>query len=299
MKKEREITPRSLGTHDGSFHADEVTACALLLLFDLIDKDKIKRTREPRGLSLCEYVCDVGGIYDPCKKRFDHHQLEYKGPLSSAGMVLLYLKEEGYIDKEFYEYFNNTIILGVDAHDNGIDLKEKGVWTFSLIIANFLPANHEATIKEHQECFFKALDFALEQLCRIKEHYEYIRSCREKVQKCMSNSKDVLIFEEALPWMENFFQLNGEAHSALFVIMPTGVHWKLRGIPPSMEESMKVRLPLPQEWAGLHDDALKKVSGIEGALFCHKGRFISIWQTKEDALKAWELVLEEHRKKNK
>ncbi|MDF2550599.1 MAG: hypothetical protein K0S07_1666, partial [Chlamydiales bacterium] len=34
---ERVKQPRSFGTHDGSFHADEVTACALLLLVDLID----------------------------------------------------------------------------------------------------------------------------------------------------------------------------------------------------------------------------------------------------------------------
>ena len=37
MEKDQ-IRPRSFGTHDGSFHADEVTACALLLLFDLIDR---------------------------------------------------------------------------------------------------------------------------------------------------------------------------------------------------------------------------------------------------------------------
>ncbi len=32
------IHPRSFGTHDGSFHADEVTACALLLLFGIREK---------------------------------------------------------------------------------------------------------------------------------------------------------------------------------------------------------------------------------------------------------------------
>jgi len=82
---------KSVGIHDGSFHADEVTACALLLLFDLIHKDKIFRTREEDILAKCEYVCDVGGIYDPKKKRFDHHQSDYVGELSSAGMVLQYL----------------------------------------------------------------------------------------------------------------------------------------------------------------------------------------------------------------
>lgn len=59
MEKEL-IRPRSFGTHDGSFHADEVTACALLLLFDLIDQEEIVRSRNLKELSSCEYVCDVG-----------------------------------------------------------------------------------------------------------------------------------------------------------------------------------------------------------------------------------------------
>lgn len=73
--------------------------------------------------------------------------------------------------------------------------------------------------------------------------------------------------------------------------MPSGHHWKLRAIPPTNEERMKVRQPLPKEWAGLLEDELKKVSGIRGAIFCHKGRFISVWETKEDAMLALQHVL--------
>jgi uncharacterized UPF0160 family protein len=54
---------------------------------------------------------------------------------------------------------------------------------------------------------------------------------------------------------------------------------------------MKVRLPQPIQWAGLLDEDLKRVSGISGAVFCHKGRFISVWETREDALKALEYTL--------
>ena len=113
------IRPRSFGTHDGSFHADEVTACALLLLFDLIDKEEIVRSRSPKELSSCEYVCDVGWVYKPQIKRFDHHQLDYKGSLSSAGMILKYLKDEEIIDKKLYNYLNRSLVMGVDAIDNG------------------------------------------------------------------------------------------------------------------------------------------------------------------------------------
>ena len=64
------IVARSFGTHSGMFHADEVAACALLLIFDLIDRDKIVRTREFGRLEACEFVCDVGGEYDEKRKRF-------------------------------------------------------------------------------------------------------------------------------------------------------------------------------------------------------------------------------------
>lgn len=291
---EKTIIPRSFGTHDGSFHADEVTACALLLLCGLIDRDKIHRTRDPEALSHCEYVCDVGGVYDPSIKRFDHHQVEYEGFLSSAGMVWKYLKDERIIDSHFYDYFNNTLIIGVDAHDNGVARVEPGYCSFSQVVSNFLPVEYTVSSKQHQETFFQALDFVYEHLKRLKERFLYTQSCKEKVRKCMTHSTLALVFEEPLPWMDNFFDLGGEVHPALFVLMPTGVHWKLRGIPPSLRERMRVRKPLPLEWAGLHEDDLRRVTGIPGAIFCHKGRFISIWETKEDAMRALRVVLGQH-----
>src|SRR5690242_10873206 len=125
-----QIQPRSFGTHDGTFHADEVTACALLELYGLIDHDKIKRTRSVEELAVCEYVCDVGGVYTPEIKRFDHHQAEYRGILSSAGMVLEYLKSQNVITQKEFDFLNNSLIRGVDAHDNGKDPQIVGFCTF-------------------------------------------------------------------------------------------------------------------------------------------------------------------------
>jgi len=92
--------------------------------------------------------------------------------------------------------------------------------------------------------------------------------------------------------MDNFFELGGEKHPALLVVMPAGKYWKLRGIPPSTKQKMQVRKPLPGNWAGLLESELKVETKIPGAIFCHKGRFISIWETKEDALTALKIVLE-------
>jgi uncharacterized UPF0160 family protein len=287
------VVLHSIGIHDGSFHADEVTACALLILFKLADKDLIRRTREEEILSSCEYVCDVGGKYDPKMKLFDHHQSDYKGPLSSAGMILLYLKDKKIIDEGFYEFLNRSLIIGVDKEDNGAITPPEGVCTFSEVLNNFMPIEYTASFEEVGKAFKEALDFTLWYLDRLQKRYEYFLRCRALVKKSMELNKDFLLIEESIPWMENFFALGGEKHRALFVIMPTGKHWKLRGIPPNLKDKMSVRMSLPKKWAGLHNDDLKKVSNIKGAIFCHKGGFISIWETKEDAFKALEYVLKE------
>jgi len=283
--------PRSIGTHDGTFHADEVTACALLILFNLVDKVKIIRTRDLTLLERCEYVCDVGGEYDPGKKLFDHHQVLYQGSLSSAGMVLLYLREIGLLNAKDYDFFNHNLILGVDAHDNGKDPQIVGLCSYSHVISSYTPIIHEADKETLDKAFQEALSFAEGYLQRIWDRHQYSYSCRQSIEQVMLKDRECLIFEKNIPWLESFFELGGGEHPALFMIMPSGKHWKLRGVPPSYEERMKVRQPLPQEWAGLLGDDLKKVTGISGAIFCHKGRFISVWETREDALNALKKVL--------
>ena len=129
---------------------------------------------------------------------------------------------------------------------------------------------------------------------RLLKRYDYQLECRSYVKEIMEKSNLVLFFDKPHSWQESFFALGGEKHKALFLIMPTHGHWKLRCIPPNYENRMQVRMPLPEKWAGLHDDDLKKESKIDGAIFCHKGLFISIWETKEDAIKALKYVFEQN-----
>ncbi len=201
---------RSIGTHDGSFHADEVTACALLVTFGLADEDKIMRSRDPKILNGCEYVCDVGGIYDPSKKRFDHHQSEYTGDMSSAGMILLYLKEQGIIDGATYDFLNNSLIRGVDAHDNGKVTSQIGTCTFSHVVSNFVPAVYDPPGDVQTKAFFEALDFVIGHLKRLWKDFSYIHACREKVADSMKKKEKFLYFEEAMPWMDSFFEMGGK-----------------------------------------------------------------------------------------
>lgn len=287
------IVHRSCGVHSGEFHADEVTACALLIHFELIDKDKIIRTRDLRHLESCDFVCDVGGEFDPKRRRFDHHQVDYKGELSSAGMILEYLRDEKIISDIYYSYLNRVLIRGVDDIDNGRWQPIYGLCTFSTVVSAFVPPEHGVMVDQELEgAFFEALEFVLGHLGRVEKRFLYMQKCKATVAAVMEEMKECLIFEKAMPWLEAFFELGGESHPAEFIIMPTGKHWKLRGVPPSFQKQMDVRRPLPKEWAGLLKDDLCKESGIDGAIFCHKGRFISVWETKEDAIRALKMVLE-------
>ena len=282
---------RSLGTHDGTFHADEVTASALLITFDLIDKNKIVRTRNLDELNKCEFVCDVGGVFDAASKKFDHHQSGYTGTLSSAGMILKYLLEEEIINDSLYTFINDSLVHGVDLHDNGLVSLERGHCSFSGVVSNFAPIKYGASNSVTEDAFYKALDFVIAHIDRLLQRYKYNLSCKESVAQAMDTKEKYLVFDAPMPWMESFFELGGNEHQAEYLIMPTGDHWKLRGIPPTFQERMQVRKPLPEKWAGLLGEELEKVSGIPGSIFCHKGRFISVWKTRKDALLALEKSL--------
>jgi uncharacterized UPF0160 family protein len=76
-----------VATHSGPFHCDDVFAGALLRSF-LTPQLHFIRTRDLARIAGADIAIDVGGEYDLARRRFDHHQRAYDGPLSSAGMVL-------------------------------------------------------------------------------------------------------------------------------------------------------------------------------------------------------------------
>ena len=74
METETHPTSLKIGTHDGAFHCDEVTACALLTKYsNKFRGAEIVRTRNPNVLDECDIIVDVGGKHVP-PKYLDHHQ---------------------------------------------------------------------------------------------------------------------------------------------------------------------------------------------------------------------------------
>jgi uncharacterized UPF0160 family protein len=78
----------------------------------------------------------------------------------------------------------------------------------------------------------------------------------------------------------------------LFVVHPREKDWCVTGIRRA-EDGFELRADLPAAWAGLTNGALEAACGIEGASFCHNGRFIAAARTREAALAMAELAVEE------
>jgi len=65
---------KTIGTHSGTFQADEALGCWLLRQLPEYAGAAVVRSRDPEILEKCDIVIDVGGVYDLSRLLFDHHQ---------------------------------------------------------------------------------------------------------------------------------------------------------------------------------------------------------------------------------
>ncbi|CAN1779257.1 MYG1 exonuclease [Linum perenne] len=133
-------TNKRVGTHNGTFHCDEALGCFMIRLTKKFSHAEIVRTRDPQVLETLDAVLDVGGVYDPSRDRYDHHQKGFEEvfghgfstKLSSAGLVYKHFGKE-IIAKELQVEEEHPDVLrlflaiyksfmeAIDAVDNGIN----------------------------------------------------------------------------------------------------------------------------------------------------------------------------------
>ncbi|XP_030565808.1 UPF0160 protein C27H6.8 [Drosophila novamexicana] len=156
-KPAKRPTPPTIGTHNGTFHCDEVVACFMLKQLPEYENAEIFRSRDEKALrEKCDIIVDVGGIFDHEKKWYDHHQLTFKETfstvlpelddefdirLSSAGLIYCFYGErviQSILQRErnvqlstknlklaFLQIYRN-FISELDAIDNGVPMFEGG-----------------------------------------------------------------------------------------------------------------------------------------------------------------------------
>jgi hypothetical protein len=77
MKFDETPSDKVIGTHSGSFQADEAMGVWMLRQVSDYRNSKVVRSRDLKVLDTLDIVIDVGGVYDHSKLRYDHHQRGY------------------------------------------------------------------------------------------------------------------------------------------------------------------------------------------------------------------------------
>ena len=154
-KLDEDTTPRSdkvIGTHSGTFQADEAMGCWMLRQLPTYRNAKIVRSRDLSVLDPLPIVIDVGGVYDHSKLRYDHHQRGYDErmelprhgtddprctKLSASGLVYRHYGKEiiqqfyPNLSKEFldlaYVKLYDSLLEALDAIDTGVEMAPENV----------------------------------------------------------------------------------------------------------------------------------------------------------------------------
>lgn len=284
--------PLRVGTHSGSFHADEVFALATLRLVH--GAIGIIRTRDRAALAQCDLRVDVGREYDPKTGDFDHHQ----GDAGERHNGIRYASF-GLIWKEYGEQLCGSataaaevdigLVSPIDADDNGQELMSeqrfKGVVPYTLgKLIGMLGAQWDDDDREaaEQEGFGEALKLADGVLRREIKAAQSRASAKDLVRAAIARSADPRIIEldRGMPWKEI---VHNEAHDALVVVYPRTDDWGVQAV-PLYRQGFTNRKDLPKAWAGLEGEPLAKVTGVADANFCHGGRFMAVAGSREGAL---------------
>ncbi len=288
----------TVAAHSGKFHADDVFAVASLSLF-FAGKIKVIRTRDEKIIEASDYVVDVGGIYDPHKNRFDHHQTGGAGkresgiPYASFGLVWKSYGERIAGSKAAADLIDQKLVTPVDAFDNGISISKEIFpeirnYDIGAVIGSMNP-NWNEDKNQTDAIFLKAVETAKAILLReIKSANAALES--EKIVLDIyhkTEDKRLIVLDRDYDW-EHVLQKFPEP---LYVLFPKESDWRVKAVRANFN-SFENRKNLPATWAGKRGGELATLTGVSDALFCHNMLFITSARSREGALKLATIALE-------
>ena len=275
---------KTIITHSGAFHNDEVLAVAIIKMAHPNEKFKIIRTRdreiiENGKLDDDTYVVDVGMEYIPTMNVFDHHQTGWEGwfkpefnrtPTASCGQVWKHL---GYAicnyNGELYDKVYENLIEEVDRQDNGLDPIGRGP---QFQVTGFNPSWNDDSNGDEE--FLVAVDIAAQFLnAAIKRQSALLEASNlheSTLKSQKEEDKGLFIMNTYYPWTS---YLVGD-HPYTFVVYPRrDGDWAIQSIPTG--EGFENKGSLPKSW----------IEGpVEDMIFCHKALFIASFTTRERAI---------------
>ena len=268
-------------THSGKFHADDVFSAALLLYLNpeitIIRGNKVPD--DYKGL-----VFDIG------RGQYDHHQKDSRVrengvPYAAFGLLWEALGAE-ILGAELAEKFDESFVQPLDNNDNTGEKNE-----LATLIGNFNPGWDSKG--SNDQAFFQAVSVAGMILENKFERYRGNERADKRVEEVLeehqralktgdtpAENTNILVLPEFIPCQKRLSET-----SIAFVIFPSN-----RGgyciQPQKKEYSMNYKCSFPSQWLGLEGEELIAATGLESAVFCHKGGFLMTCGTLKDSLRA-------------
>jgi uncharacterized UPF0160 family protein len=176
----------------------------------------------------------------------------------------------------------------VDDVDTGREAPRVDVPCFAHIVEAVGDGAESADAQ--QAAFLKAAGVAEAFLAGLRAGHERVCEARAAVKRAMDDAvregRSIVYLDRYYPWKPIYFEFGGETHPTDFVLFPSEDEtWKIVAIPPTLGQFEQKR-SLPESWGGKMGEELEAATGVPGAIFCHKNRFIAVFRTREAALRA-------------
>jgi len=256
-------------THNGQFHADEVTAYTIIR--KIFPQCKLIRTRDENIIEEANIAIDVGQIYDPENNRFDHHQQGCHErfnrnviiDMSSAGMVYKkfgkeliekYLKENIDINglHTLYQNIYHKFILEIDAIDNGYKLSHSKLnyhinTNISGTVRRMNNMDNVYDEEKQLELFFKAseyveliMDVIIKDEIRVyfgsKRDYRTIYQAFQNRFKLYESGEIILVSCDCPNWLKSIYEYEKKhpykfnQDSVKYIIYSAKDEWRVRTV---------------------------------------------------------------------
>ncbi len=248
--------------HAGTFHADDALSTALVLAAAGRDIQVKRCYSVPEGLPDTVIVADIG------RGKYDHHQENAKlradgNKHAACGLLYEDLKESLFTTEEAREEFHSHYILPIEDADNGISNNPLTSYIDDM--------NPDWDHPEESDARFQAaVNLFLNLIEETQRKEKAVVRAENLLSEAISKAEArVVLLEKAVPWQRKVCQTDN-----LFVVYYSRRgEWTVQCVPEE-PDSFAVRYPLPSQ------------NEMEGCEFCHLGRFLATFDSKEHAINA-------------
>ena len=274
---------KNIVTHGGIFHADEVSACAILL--GVMPTAMITRTRDPAVIQAADIAVDVGG------GEFDHHQRGFDQRDESGGLYA----SAGLVWREYGEAYLasvlparrttaeiaaaakavGAVIMAVDHHDNGDFSLSSGVSLMAII----------TSFNQFADGFEKAVELVGGFLTATAIKAAEAANAAEIVAKAVEEAVGgVVVLPRYVPWISVIASLPPGTVKAVVFPNAEGTGFNAQVAKKYVEGGIDNATLFPEAWGGLSGEEFSASAGIPDGIFCHKARFVAGAKSLESAI---------------